>query len=76
MSEVPLDLILERLYNDDAVLLRLDDDDFKVALLVFQWGIYKNRSFLHRLFIPFKPERPSSGNQLNLEFGRGSMSPF
>ena len=48
----------------------------KVALLVFQWGIYKNRSFLHRLFIPFEPERLPGGNQLHLEFGRGSMSAF
>ena len=30
----------------------------------------------HTFFIPFAPERLPGGNQLNLEFGRGSMSAF
>ena len=48
----------------------------KVALLVFKWRNWENRSSDHTLFTPIEPERLPVGNQLNLEFGRGSMSPF
>ena len=55
---------------------RLKPFPVKVALLVFKWRNWENRSSDHTLFTPIEPERLPVGNQLNLEFGRGSMSPF